>query len=531
VDRLITLTALRLRLEARATLASGGRLFGVLLALGALALVSAMSALGAFALVRLVARSEPSLLISALSGLATLVSLGYVLAPLLAGVAVTDSHDFSRLLPYPVPFTTLLLSSMAASFLQPTVLALVPPIVAVALGLGGGPGLLFALVALLLGLLLTVAAAQATGVALHALSRRRRLHDRLAFVGIAIGVLVSVTPILVLSRGGSSARRALVALLERDVFVLSPFAWSARAAVHGSRGELLPFLGFGALTAVAALAAFGVAVAVAHRLYRGELDVGEAPSRAARARIRLPGAMGALVEKDLRVAWRDPRSKAVTLSSVVGPLVLLLLLGQGSPSGVGPAQLVMVASIAGLGVVGSNALAFERHGLGLLLGFPLDRLALLSAKNLAVVVLRGPALAALSLAALVLAGPLVAAAIATIVLLTQVVASAADNFLQILFPVPVAAAGGNPNAPVSGTRGLGAVATALLAMSATLAVAAPFAFLAWLPHMLASPALFALTLPLALAGACAVYFMVTSLAARLLQRREPELLARLRGDE
>jgi ABC-2 type transport system permease protein len=301
--------------------------------------------------------------------------------------------------------------------------------------------------------------------------------------------------------------------------------------VHASQGDLAGFLGWSALTLAAALAAFGVAVAVAHRLYRGELDVGEAPARAAHARIRLPGAMGALVEKDLRVAWRDPRLKAVTLSSVIGPLVLLFLLGQGSPEGVGPAQLVTVASIAGLGVVGSNALALERHGLGLLLGFPLDRLALLAAKNLAVLVLRGPALAALSLASLVLAGPLVAAAVATIVLLTQVVASAADNFLQILFPVPVAAAGGDPHAAVSGTRGLGAVATALLSMGATLAVAAPFAFLAWLPELLGSRALFALTLPLALGGACAVYFMAASLAARLLWRREPELLARLRGEE
>ena len=40
-----------------------------------------------------------------------------------------------------------------------------------------------------------------------------------------------------------------------------------------------------------------------------------------------------------------------------------------------------------------------------------------------------------------------------------------------------------------------------------------------------------LTLPLALAGAVAVHFMATSLAARLLLRREPELIARLAGEE
>jgi hypothetical protein len=145
--------------------------------------------------------------------------------------------------------------------------------------------------------------------------------------------------------------------------------------------------------------------------------------------------------------------------------------------------------------------------------------------------MRAPVLLSLSLATLVIAGPVVAPAVATVVLLAQVLASAADNYLQILFPIPMPAAGRDPSTPVSGTRGLAAAAVSLVAMTATLAVVAPFAFLAWLPQLLGETWLFLLTLPLALAGACAVYFMATSGAARLLMRREPELLARLRGDE
>ena len=215
----------------------------------------------------------------------------------------------------------------------------------------------------------------------------------------------------------------------------------------------------------------------------------------------------------------------------IGPLLLLFLLGQGSSAGIGPMQLFLVASIAGLGTVGSNALALERQGLGLLFGFPVDRLALLVGKNLALVVMRAPVLVSLSLATLFIAGPVIAPAVATVVLLAQVLASAADNYVQILFPVPMPAAGRDPSAPVSGTRGLGAAAVSLVAMTVTLAIVAPFAFLAWLPQLLGEAWLFVLTLPLALAGACAVYFMATSGAARLLLRREPELLARLRGDE
>jgi hypothetical protein len=140
-------------------------------------------------------------------------------------------------------------------------------------------------------------------------------------------------------------------------------------------------------------------------------------------------------------------------------------------------------------------------------------------------------LVALALAGLVLGGPLVVLPVVALVLLTQLIASAADNYLSILFPMPVAAAGRDPNAPSAGTRGLGAAAMGFAAMTAALLASSPFAFLVWLPHLLGEPWLWAATLPLALGGALAVYFMAASGAARLLQRREPELLARLRGEE
>lgn len=526
----MALVGLRFRLEARAIAGSRGRALGLLLALPALALFSAAAAAGAFALVRLLSRVEPGLLVPSLSAIVTLFGLSWALSPVLAGVSATETHDLTRLQPYPVSLPTLLLSSLLANLLQPTVLAQLPPLVALALALGG-PRWPLAVPGLVLALLLVIAAGQAVGTGLHALSRNRRVHDRVLFVGIGLGVLLSLAPILVLTRGGGSARRLLLELLERDLFVLSPFAWGVRAAVHASRGELVASLGWSAAAVGALAAAVGLSSIVAQRLYRGELDTGAAAARNARARVRLPGVVGAVVEKDLRVSWRDPRLKAVTLSGVIGPLLLLFLLGQGSPSGIGPLQLLLVATFAGVGVIGSQALALERQGLALLFGFPVDRLALLVGKNLAVVAMRAPVLISLSLAALVLAGPLVAVAIATVALLTQVLASATDNYVQVLFPIPMPAAGRDPNAPVAGSRGLGAAAVGLVAMTLTLVVAGPFVFLAWLPQLLRESRLFALTLPLALAGACAVYFMAASGAARLLSRREQELLARLRGDD
>jgi len=531
VDRLTAIVGLRLKLEARAIAGSRGRTLGLLLALPALLLFSGASALAAFALVRLASRTEPELLLPVLSALATLFGVTWALSPLIAGIAATETHDLTRLLPYPVPLATLVLSTLVANLLQLTVLAQVPPLLALALALGGPQRFPFAFAALALGMLLVVAVGQTVGLLLHALSRNRRLHERAVFLGIGLGVALSLLPILVLSRGGSVARRLLLTLLERDVFALSPFAWSARAAVHAGRGEGLAALAFCGAVGLALAASVGVSTLVAQRLYRGELDVGEVSTYGSgRARFRLPGAIGALVEKELRVVWRDPRLKAVSLSGVVGPLLVLFVLGQG-PGGIGPSQLFGVAQVAGLGAVGANALALERHGLGLLLGFPVDRLALLVGKNLALVVLRGPVIVSFGVVALAFGGPAMVPAVLTLLLLTQILASAADNYLSILFPIALPAAGREPNAPVSGARGLGAAAMGILAMTAALAASAPFAFLAWLPQLLGEPWLWTLTLPLALAGAAAVYFMAASAAARLLQRREQDLLARLRGEE
>jgi ABC-2 type transport system permease protein len=239
--------------------------------------------------------------------------------------------------------------------------------------------------------------------------------------------------------------------------------------------------------------------------------------------------VGALVEKDVRVAWRDPRLKAVVLTGVVGPLVLLLVLWQGAA--LGPGVFVAVAAFSGLGTLGTNAFALERRGLGLLFGFPVDRFRILVGKNLAAIALRLPALLAVSVATLLIAGPAFVPAVAAVVLLTQILAAAADNYLAILFPVPVAAAGRDPNAPVSGARGLGAAAMVFVAMLATLVASSPFVFLAWLPYLLGERWLWGLALPLALAGAAAVYFMATSGAALLLERREPDLVARMAGED
>ncbi len=531
MDRLIALVALRFRLEARALLGARGRLVALLVALPLLLLLSAATAGLAFLAARVVEREEPALVLPALSAASAVLGLAWALSPFLAGVFATETHDLGRLVVYPVSFATLVVSSLAANVVQPVVLAQVPVLVALGLGLAGAhPRLLPALAGLALAFALVLATGQAVGIALHAVSRHRRHHDRVLLLGLGLGIALSLLPLLLLSPGGGGARRLALSLVERDVFALVPLSWGVRAAVHAGRGEALSFLGWATGAALALAAALGVSTLLARRLYRGEADLGEATGgRSARARMPLPGAVGALVEKDLRVAWRDPRLKALVFSGLVGPLVLLFVLGQGG--GARPSLLLAVAVLSGLGAVGANTFAFERQGLALLLGSPLDRLSLLVGKNIALVALRLPVVLAIALATLLVAGPAFVPAVATVALSTLVLAAAADSYLSILVPLPVSAAGRDPSTPASGTRGLGTLVALVPALLATLAAAVPFAFLAWLPLLLGEPWLAVATLPLALAGAAAVHFMAVAGAARLLERREGDLVARLAGED
>lgn len=532
MDRLIALVGLRWRLDLRAALGARSRAAALLLALPALGLLSLAAAFLAFTLARALEASQPQLLLAGLSALAGLLGLSWALSPLLAGIAATETHDLGRLLHYPVPLPVLVASSLIANLLQPLVLAQLPPIAALALGLAGsGPRFAVAACGLLLSLATALAAGQCVGLALHALSRQRRWHDRALLAGIVLGLGLSLLPLLLLSSAGGSLRRMAWELLARDVFVLLPFSWGARAAVHAGRGEALAFLSWAGGAVLATAATLALSSALAQRLYRGEVDLGQAtPLAARRARMRLPGAIGALVEKDLLTTWRDPRLKALVFTGVVGPTLVLLALWQGAAGRLAPGMMLSLASFAGLGVLGSNVFGIERQGLGLLLGFPVDRTAVLVGKNLASMTLRLPTLVLLGLATVVVAGPGLLPAVVTILLLTQLVAAGLDNFVSVLAPLPLPVAGRDPSAPISGVRGLGAAALAVVSMLASLLVSAPFAFLAWLPHLLGLPALWLASLPLALAGAAGVYFMLASWAARLLVRREPDLVALAAGE-
>ncbi len=534
MDRLIGLVVLRWRMDIRGLTWARERLLGVLLLVPGLLFFSVLGSVLVFWLCSAVEGAHPGSLLPLLSALATLVGVFWSLSPLLAGVAFTESHDISRLLHFPIPVPTLVTSSLIANMAQPMVLAELPILLSLSLAISGDP-LRFpmVLVGVLLSFATVLAAAQVTGLVLHGLSRNRRLHDVALFVGLTLGVGVSLAPLLLVVSDPSLLFQLFGFLVDTDIFAVSPFAWGVRAAVFAGRGEAGGFFVYGVASVLATSLAMGLSTALIGLFSRGELKLGSSGGRggASRARMLLTGPVGALLEKDLRVAWRDPTLKATLFVSLMGPLVFLILLSQMRSGVFSEASILFLATFVGLSTFGSNALGFERRGVALLLGFPVERFWLLVAKNLAALCYRLPGLILLLLAGLMLA-PLVYLPVAfTIALSTQLLAAGVDNYLSILFPAAVPEPGKNPyGGPSAGGRGLGMALLTVALIPVVLLISAPFAFLAWLPMLLRAPGLWLGSLPLALAGAASVYAMLVAGAARLLSRREPELLERILGE-
>jgi ABC-2 type transport system permease protein len=475
---------------------------------------------------------RPELLLPLASALVTLAGLVWALSPLLAGFAFSEAYDLSRLMHFPIPRPTLVVSALLANLVRPMALAELPLLLSAALALSHrAERAPFVLAGLAQSFVFVVGAAQLTGLLLHGLSRSRRLHDLSLFLGLLLGFALSLLPIVLVSGGGGPLLVVARRLLEADVFAWSPFAWGLRAAVHAGRGDAGAAVGWGAAGAAAIVAVLSACGLLVDRIHRGELSLGGSAAgvRAPRARMWFAGVVGSVLEKDMRSVWRDPGLKATLLMGLVSPLLFLFFLSRAGSSR-SDGVLMTLAAMIGASSFGANAFGFERRGLSLLLSFPAERWRLLLAKNLAWAVFRLPGMLMLLIAGLVMVPLSHLPAAFTVAIVCWLQAAGLDNYLSILFPVAAPAAGRSPYAGSAGGRGLGAAALAGLLLFAALALAAPFVFLAWLPLLLGKPWLWVACLPLALAGALAVYAMLLGGAERMLEKREPELLERVLGE-
>ena len=531
--RLTALILLRFKLDLRGILRARERTLGVLMMLPGLLFFSVAASALVFFGVRSVGSQWPEELLPLLSAAATLLGLFWALSPILTGVALSETHDVGRLLQFPIPPATLVASSLLANLAQPAVLAELPVVLALGLALSGRLAALPLVVCgILLSLAFILASSHAVGLLLHGIARNRRFQDLALSLGLAVSFLLSLLPFLLLAGGARPVLRVVHVLGAADVFAASPFAWGLRAAVHAGRGEPASFIAFGAAGMAAIVAAVALSAFLTQRIYRGELSLSPPADPAkTRARMLFSGGLGALLEKDLRLAWREPALKAMLFMGLLGPLLFFFILSQTSGLGRSGNGLLLLATFTGASSVGANIFGLERRGIGSLLSFPVERWRMLVAKNLSLVILRLPGLLALGLVGCFLAPLSYLPAAITLATVTLLIALAGDNYLSILFPTPVPGAGQNPHGGAgAGARGLAGAFLGAALFLATLVAVSPFAFLAWLPLLLSQPALWWFSLPLALAGAAAVYAMLVAGAAGLMTRREPEMIERILGE-
>ena len=531
MDRLIALVVVRWRMDFRRLVGARDRLLGLLLLVPGALLFSALGSIVVFGLLRGLERADPEKVLPLASALVTGIGLFWAASPLLAGVVLSEAADVSRLMHFPIPLSVLAVSSLVANLTQPAALVWLPILASAAAAFAGGMSIRFpaALFGVALTFVLILVSAQVASLLLHGLSRHKRLHDLLLFLGLGAGLFLSLVPLLLLTSGPGGIATVFGALSSVDVFVLSPYAWGVRAAIHAGRGEAGPAIAYGLLGTAAIAGVMAVSAALLQAIHRGHLTLGGGGVRSkGRARVVLPGALGALVEKDLRLAWRDPGLRAVLVMGLAGPIVVLFFLSRGGPDVSSGTPVLLLASFVGLSTFGANALGMERRGIALLLAFPVARWRVLVGKNLAALLFRVPSLATLSLATLFLAPPGFFPAAATIALVTLLLSAGMDNYMSILFPVAIPGAAANPYGRAAARgRGLGAAVVSLMFLAGAMFLSAPFAFLAWLPALLGRPWLWLVTLPLGLAGAGCVYAMLVAGAAGLMARREPDLLERI----
>ncbi len=529
MDRLIALVGLRLRLEWRDLRGARDRAFGMGLATAVLMAASSILAVGAYAALRGLAAAEPEAALSVVSVAASFFGVAALLGPLLSGIAMAQSHDLSKLAHFPVRPGTLALASLTANLLQPLVLAQLPVFLGVSLGAARSPVLVpLTASGFALSYAAILVAAQIASLASHALQRSRRYRDAALFVGVAGGFLLSLVPLILLTTPG--AARQLFSLLERSqIMGWLPFAYGARAAVHAGQGNFGTFVAFCAAACAAIFGGVAVASGLVRSIHRGELDLGAAAKRSfRRSLLRLPGVVGAVVEKDLRTLWRDPGLRASLVTGLVGPILFVYVLASHGGAGASGYTVLALATFIGASGLGGGAFGFERGSIAQLFTFPAARWKLLLAKNLSASIFKIPGFLTLAAAAALLAPLGMLPFVAVVAVVAFLMAAALDSYVSVRFPWTPPRPGGDPSghSAVSAT-GMSRGVVALGSFLGAVTLSSPFAFLAWFPWLMGRPSLGLVTLPLALAGAAATYALLVRGAEALLVRHEQELIERV----
>lgn len=522
MSRLGPLFAVAVRTRLRTIVSS--RAGTVLLVVGALVLLgmNVLFGFGLFAVLRATQRVRPELLATVVSWIATWFGLLAISRPAMfrnvAGGALTN------VLHLPFARSELLIFSFVTGILVPMVLE-TPLLLGATAGLA--PSLALAPVVLALVLLsqgILLGTMYVVSLGLIVLTRRRWISD----LAGAFGVLLFLLPAILLETGNLRALAAAGPVLSflAALAPFLPFGWAPRAAVFASRGDWIGCAVF-ALLAIALAAGLALlALRLLNRVLDGEIQPDEGATRkGARARMWLPGGLGALIENEVRTILRLPAARAALVTTSVIPALWVAILARRG--GIGDGGLFLIILVAGVG--SANLFAFMGRRVVTVLSSPVWRAGILLSRNLADTFLRVPML---FLIALVLVwrgrGDSVPGLLAAIACL-WFCATALQNFASILRPYALPLDRTNPlSSGQDGRQTAGSWLSAGMTF-ASVPLAAPFLFLVWLGATRFEEYEW-LALPLAVLGAAAVYAVCIDVGGRMLERREPEVLEKLLDD-
>jgi ABC-2 type transport system permease protein len=446
-------------------------------------------------------------------------------------ISERDALDLRRFLVYPIPPRRIFGYGLAASLAADPFAAFWCLLLAgtFAGAAAARPGAWLVLLALVL---VAFVAATVAVVALLQELLARLLRGRRARELLIASVYVSVAVLLAWTAGHAGA---LLPLL-RGARTLRWLAYPA-ALAEGAVRELYAGRALAALPWLVALVAAVIAtVWAAYRLALAAAREGSAgaPRAAATGESgwRLPGRIGALVEKEAKYLLRHPI--ATLLALILPPFAALVAwkIPPRLPAGTG--EIVRVLPVLGFALYAHmaaqvfwlNAFGWERGGGRTWFLAPVAPAEVLLAKNLAAYGLSAGLFFAAAAAAVAVGGALPGWALAAAVALHAGIAPwilAAGNFVSVLNPRPAAntVQRGGSLSPLSSLAGMFIVSGA----AAAFAVPVVFAIRRNAPWLLVWG-----WAALGVAGGIA-YRIALPFAARLLVRRREPLLAAVAGDE
>ncbi|MDE2127721.1 MAG: hypothetical protein KGJ62_14150 [Armatimonadetes bacterium] len=469
----------------------------------------------------------------------------WVMGPLM-GFQISEMYDISRLFIFPVTHRQILIAAVVGCLSDFWVIFALPTLTVLVLVFSNrtGTGAILAATAMVLFLIHTFALSQAIGISSSALLKSRRYREVVTVVVTLFSLgFYFAWQILARSAFTFNYRNLLHKPLWTWLAAMPP-AMAANAMADARAGAILPALTWIiVLACAAAITVWAAAWAVERTWQAGEVlprqprraatnhaEVEVAPSRALATPTWIPRVVAAMASKESAYIVRDPiyRQYALSLIYAVGVGVLLGL-KRGTAQVFGGAEHGFVFAwllFMELALM-ANCFGADGAAAGQLFLFPCRRREIFLGKNLPMFAI----LSVVNSAAIVL----VAAITDTLpgiwqwVVLTEltlVLTIGVGNITSVLAPYRVQLR----NARLRGAAGARGCTYSLVYFGVFLAVgilALPLDAAVFVPGLLVGAQWYALSIPLAVLYALAMYAVTLTIAERLLNGREPDILAKL----